>query len=290
MVIGDLIDRYEKLHLDLNQKGETQRWSLKPVRAYLGGLSLAGLTIEKVAAYRGSRAGDGVTPGTVRRELGALRAVLSWASRKALLPEGTVLPHIDLPPQSEAREVWLTEPQAEDLWRAVKGCTTRAALFVAIAMETAARARAIETLTWDRVDFHQGFIDFRVPGQRKTKKKAGVVPMSARLQAALAIVNVHLANPKAGYVLGHSGSTRKGYETLMRGLGLGHIKRHDLRRTWATLAVQRGVSLWDVAGVLGDSVETVTKHYAHHSPEHLRNAVNRGAATGVHSRPMLSTG
>lgn len=48
---------------------------------------------------------------------------------------------------------------------------------------------------------------------------------------------------------------------------------HDLRRTWATLAARRGVALWQIAGVLGDTVEAVGAHYAHHAPDHLRGAV-----------------
>jgi integrase len=49
---------------------------------------------------------------------------------------------------------------------------------------------------------------------------------------------------------------------------------HTLRHTWATLAAQAGVPLWEIAGVLGDTLATVMKTYAHHCPDHLRGAVN----------------
>ena len=57
---------------------------------------------------------------------------------------------------------------------------------------------------------------------------------------------------------------------------------HDMRRTWATHAAQNGVSLWDIAGVLGDSPVVVANHYAHHCADHLRGAVDfRGGERGV---------
>ena len=35
---------------------------------------------------------------------------------------------------------------------------------------------------------------------------------------------------------------------------------------------QRGVSLWDIAGILGNSLDVVERTYAHHSPDYLREA------------------
>jgi integrase len=50
---------------------------------------------------------------------------------------------------------------------------------------------------------------------------------------------------------------------------------HSLRHTWATWAVQGGVTLHDLMA-LGDwrSYEMVLK-YAHHCPDHLGDAANR---------------
>jgi hypothetical protein len=42
--------------------------------------------------------------------------------------------------------------------------------------------------------------------------------------------------------------------------------------------------MFDIAGILGDSVETVTKTYAHHHPDYLRSAINSGRRAG-HNAP-----
>ncbi|MGB8984835.1 MAG: hypothetical protein WCC12_23420 [Anaerolineales bacterium] len=51
------------------------------------------------------------------------------------------------------------------------------------------------------------------------------------------------------------------------------ITRHTIRRTWVTWAAMRGVSLYDIADVLGDDYKTVEKHYRKYQPEFLRGAV-----------------
>jgi hypothetical protein len=46
---------------------------------------------------------------------------------------------------------------------------------------------------------------------------------------------------------------------------------------------QAGADLWDIAGILGDTLATVEKTYAHHHPDYLRKAANAGIA----ARPLL---
>ena len=73
--------------------------------------------------------------------------------------------------------------------------------------------------------------------------------------------------------MGRSGHTRHQFERFVEAHGF-DCTRHDLRRTWATLRAQAGVDLFAIAGVLGDTIETVTKHYAHHHPDFLRKAMD----------------
>jgi hypothetical protein len=47
--------------------------------------------------------------------------------------------------------------------------------------------------------------------------------------------------------------------------------------------MQRGVSIWEAAGFLGMSPETLTNVYGHHHPEHLR-----GAATAIASKQEVN--
>ena len=48
---------------------------------------------------------------------------------------------------------------------------------------------------------------------------------------------------------------------------------HDLRHTFATRLVQKGVDLYKVSKLLGHSDVSTTQRYAHHYPESLRDGV-----------------
>jgi len=48
---------------------------------------------------------------------------------------------------------------------------------------------------------------------------------------------------------------------------------HDLRHTFATRLVQRGIDLYKVQQLLGHKSPIMTQRYAHHYPESLRDGV-----------------
>jgi hypothetical protein len=99
------------------------------------------------------------------------------------------------------------------------------------------------------------------------------------------------------------GAIRSAYETWTTAVGWRWVTPHVMRHSWATIAARRGVSMWEIAGVLGDDEKTVRTHYLHHAPGHLRAAVNRthqpmtgvagvagGAARGRYARPGTTSG
>ena len=262
------------------RKTESAWASLKFIREHLGHRAPMELTPDVVNAYRRTR---GVKDGTLRRELGALTAALNYCQGHNLI---TLKPKLDLPPPSPPRVVFMTEAQEQEFWAAamawgdrpgqrggpVDGAGRRIKLFVALALETAARAEAIVQLTWDRVDFEHLLIDYRVPGASMSKKRRAVVPISDRLLPVLQW-GVEDQHPKAK-VIG-AGDIKNGWKTFVRSIGMPWVTPHVCRHTWATQAAHDGVSLLKIAQLLGDTVETVEKNYIHFQPDRLRDVVNR---------------
>lgn len=277
-------------------EGTTQWWSLQMV---LRDQTLPGKLVGELADgaagrdYVRRRLAAGRKPGTVRREVGALKAALGWCAERKIIPAGTKIT-LDLPAESQPRDHYLSEADEARLWDAAADLIVgpgaagkhwryrRIGLFVCLALETAAREAAIRGLTWDRVNMGLGLIDFRDRARAVTRKRRVPVPISDRLKPVLARVFADraLGDPElqGPFVLGHAGAVRKGFEGLRARVGGPDVMRttiHDLRRTWASLRVQWGVSMGDVAGVLGDTVDVTERHYAHLSPHYLRGAVNR---------------
>ena len=89
---------------------------------------------------------------------------------------------------------------------------------------------------------------------------------------------------------------RRPYEEFMAGQDARWVDVHTLRRTFASLQVSQGTSLYHVAKWLGDDIKTVMKHYAHLMPDHaaleqgLRAAPRAGSAPRRRSPRAPQTG
>lgn len=276
--VGEVIAAYRTGYMQPNNISDTTDHTLRAVEKLLANTPLDLLDFRALQDYRKRRKASGVADGTVRREMSQLGTVLRWAEKTGQLPKGTAPEQMPLPPVGPSRDYWLNEQQEAFVFNKAlaqldeHGRLSRLARFVCIALCTAARSESIERLTWDRVDLKAKMIDFREKGRRVTKKRRVLIPISDRLFPILE--RAYNERTQDVFVLDHGGSTRKTFDTFRKNIGYRDLTRHDLRRTWATLAARAGVDMFQIAGVLGDTMETVMKHYAVHSPDHLRGAVN----------------
>lgn len=255
----------------------------------LGEIPLDGLSADRIQAYEKARFG-GERPaatGTVRRELGVLIAAINHA-KKQLRIDPSVIPYIALPEGSPARTEVFTESQLDQLAALVEPGpgerASRICRFFWLCRETASRRRAVETLKWSQVNFASGVIRFDDEGGKRVRKVKRRVasPISDELLPRLKQWHKERTSE---WVLDDDGQAYVAWGCLMSRAvkttgdeSFAFMVPHDLRRTWATLAARGGVSMFDIAGVLGDSPAVVIKHYAHQSPGHLRSAVNWRAA------------
>lgn len=262
-------------------KDRTGRWSLTSPRRELGGLTAERLDSQMLQDYARTRFRQGIKPGTVRRELGALRTVLWWGARQKMISRED-LPFFDeavMPQDGPPRTRFLDEAQEQAFWAAaMQWPDLRVRLFVALGLETAARRGAILDLTWDRVDLTQGMIDYRVPGARATKKRRVQVPISDRLrpvlEAAYRTAPYHIAGRPTGRVIGTRVMIQVPFDRFTAAIGMPWVTAHVLRHTWGSLKVMRGASLYDVSKVMGDTIKTLEAYYLHLSPNYLRQVIN----------------
>ena len=135
-----------------------------------------------------------------------------------------------------------------------------------IALETAQRKTAIETLRWDQVDLNRNQIQFNPQGRLQTIKRRPALPISPKLRPVLEVAKAEAIN---GYVLDRPTNLYEAVKALGRNLGIDDLHPHVFRHTWATRAITRGVPIEKVAKFMGDSVETVRKNYEHLAPDYL---------------------
>ncbi|MCX6024521.1 MAG: site-specific integrase [Chloroflexi bacterium] len=263
MLDAYLLDRDGKVidHKELSR-------TVGKLKAHFGNLKPHHLNKMVVANYTRARM-ETVQGSTVRGELLILRAAFKWGT-----PEWVrVNPTIETPPAGLPRERWLTRSEAARLLWGAKAHHMR--LFIRLALYTTARTGAILGLTWDRVDFERRTIDYRDPRRKMTSKRRVPVPIGRRLYRALK--QAHRIR-RTSYVVEYGGKGLKdvagGFSMACARAGLEGVTPHTLRHTGATWMAQKGRSMFEVAGMLGQNPMTTSRVYAKQSPEHLRDAVD----------------
>lgn len=266
---------------------------LKPV---FGALTVAQVNQDMVDHYVERRTsgkhGKAVQPQTCRKDLQTLVACINFAAdpkRGKLIPSNLV-PVLTLPEPGEPRDRWLRHDEMQKLLNAAGAMRrgsrlSRGERFLWIALETAARLTAIMDLTWDRVDFETNVIHLDVPGRKKTKKGRADVPISRALRP---ILERAYAEREGELVMDNKGAIWATVQLIAINAGFSDqvvdhsqkpkatgISPHVLRHTAATHMARRGVPLWKIAKVLGNTHAVVEKVYAKHCPDDLREAVDQ---------------
>jgi integrase len=245
--------------------------AMKPLISFWKVRSVADVSRETCRAYVKARHRSA---GTVRRELGVLRAAINYAHREGRI---TRVVAVHMPDKPEPRDRWLTRSEAAALMR----CALREPrvrlylpLFILLGLRTGARKEAILSLRWSQVDLDAGRIDFNEPGARRTNKRRARIPIPTKLLGHLRRARKRGAD--LGYVVNDNGlrlgDIKRGFATAARKAGLRDVSPHTLRHTCATWLMQAGVPKWEAAGFLKMSLETLERNYAHHHPDHLKSA------------------
>lgn len=265
--VGWCIDYYLREHVRPHTQDPVRReYACKALKRSLGRAGAEGLLPPTIRGYCRTRSKARAGTGTIRYELATLTAALNFCARDGVI---AAVPYIPLPDKPAARDRWLNPGEIERLlhWASRNW---RTYLFCQIALNTGGRPDAIDELQWIQVDLEKRIIDFNPPGRKQTAKRRPRVPINDTLYAAL--IEAH-GTARNKWVLGSNRSTLRIFNTAKRRAGLNDITRKTLRHTWATWAAMRGVSMWEIAGVLGDTIATVERNYLHHHPDYLRNAV-----------------
>jgi integrase len=217
-------------------------------------------------------------PATVWTELLMLRTMINWGVKHKLYTEEHK-PYIWLPSKGNPRKRVMDESEIQRFVNHAKHPHLK--LFFIIALATGARSTAILELTWDRVDFEKGEIDFMKPEaidpmQKLVRKNRAVVGMDMVVRVAL--MEAYEANT-SDYVIEWNSKPIKRISKAFRqccvDAGLEGIHPHIIRHSCATFGLERGVPIEVVSKLLGHSDPSITYQiYAHATPKMLAQATN----------------
>jgi integrase len=140
---------------------------------------------------------------------------------------------------------------------------------------TGCRLSEILSLQWEWIDFERGCV---VLPDSKTGAKT--VPLGAPALRSLAELPHHEGSPyvlPAGRGDGHFVGNQKPWQRIRAGAALNDVRIHDLRHSFASIAVSGGDSLYVVGKVLGHRQSLTTERYAHLKDDPLRGVANRAS-------------
>lgn len=135
---------------------------------------------------------------------------------------------------------------------------------------TGARKNEIQGLQWDEVDFQSGYINL---ADSKTGQKA--IPLNA---GALEILSNIVRQEGSEHVFPSFGGsthyvgTPRVWTKIRAAAGLDDVRLHDLRHSFASIAVSGGASLPIIGALLGHSDSATTQRYAHLQDDPLKAA------------------
>jgi integrase/recombinase XerD len=253
-----VLDRFFEANRDrwVETTEELYRHYLEDLVAYLGGVELAGVSVETLRAWLSGHARWGAS--SRYQAIAAARHLFAWAVGEERSPAHRLrMPKREIRPQKTLR--------AEEVERFMAACDTstgqgtRDAAMIALMVDTGLRVGEVATLRLDGLDIADRCLTVKVKGGKWGQAVFGAY--TAGLLGTWLAMRSKFAKPGVQAVFVGVGGLKPGTAMTRHGIranfyrigyraGLGPIMPHALRRTFATLALRAGAPsrLVQVAG------------------------------------------
>jgi integrase len=228
------------------------------------------ITSSKVNQFKMARS-EKVSKASTNRDLAVLKNMFNLAIRWEWL-ESNPVSRIPLFEEGQGRVRFLSDQEFDNLLNA---CPEWLQPIVLVARHTGLRRENILNLKWEQVDFFRRVILID-QNQMKNGERIGIPLNDTVLQK----LQDHISSSgnHSPYCFHHGNGKRyfeikRQWKKVLYKVGISDFRFHDLRHTFASSLVQRGVDLYVVQRLLGHKTQAMTQRYSHLAPENLRSAV-----------------
>lgn len=254
------------------------------VRPTLGTVAIADVTTADVLRlHHRLRA----TPYMANRVLAVLHKLMNWSEQHEYRPQHTNPCRGIRKYREHARRRYLTTDEMKRVGAALRvaerweSMSPVAVTAIRVLLLTGARVSEILTLRWREVDFTRG--ELRLPDSKTGRK---TIVLNPPVIAILKEWPQHAGSP---YVFpGEGRGRRKGqhrvnltdaWAWIRRRARVPDVRLHDLRHSFASVAVSAGETLPIIGALLGHTQSATTQRYAHLMDDPLRRASTATGAT-----------
>ena len=240
---------------------------------HLRDADVQGITREVIDELRALKAEE-ASQSTADRYMALLRAIL----RKCVNEWGVLdaAPKVPMYRPRVAEPRFLTRAEFERLAEEMPEHLRLRAWFAVL---TGLRMRSMLSLEWSRIDLKARRA--WIPGEQMKAGRTHGLPLST---AAIEVLkDLRKLSPDSERVFTWKGKpvddcNGKAFKDAVKRAGLEPLRWHDLRHTWASWAVQGGVTLHELMQLGGWSSYQMVLRYAHLAPDHLAGAAEKVSA------------
>ena len=228
--------------------------------------------------FKSSREKEGAAAQTIKHNFQIIRSAIAWAKDHGYLVKQVDFPKLKLPKhrlrylsdEEETRLLAELEPKHKRPFR--PDYENRPAEehrryqdnydLVVVLLDTGGRYSEIANLKWSAIDIENSTINLWRPKVRNES----IVYMTSRVKAIFE--RRYETKLSDEYVFTNSKGQPRGYAPIgiyacIKRAGIENFRIHDLRHTCASRLVQAGLSLYEVANILGHTDISTTQIYAH---------------------------
>lgn len=265
------INEYAKFHKRSWEKdAERLRNHLIP---FFGEWIVTEITPKIISGYKGYRYEKGRSPATINRELTIMKHMYTMAIKEWEWCRDNPVKRVSMEKEKPPRDRWLTYEEEEKL---LEACPAWIREIVTFALNTGMRQGEILSLKWTDVNLLKGIA---ILHETKNGEKRSI-PLNRTVWNLLKeksrvryLASDYVFTSSVGTKI-DSGNLRADFNKILKKVKIESFCFHDLRHTFATRLVHKGIDLYKVQKLLGHKDNKTTQRYTHHYPESLRDGVN----------------
>lgn len=233
------------------------------------GRLITDITAYELEQYKNQRRRK-VQPATVNRELACIKHMFTKALDWKLIKENTTK-CVKLFKEPPGRIRYLSE---EEMKRLLDCCRKYLKPIVMMALNTGMRKSEILALKWSDVDMINRMIKITNSKNNETR----YVPINDNLFATLIKMSHCSAGEKKIFTWDNGKPIKyinNGFYNAMKRANITNFRFHDLRHTFASHLVMKGVDIRIIQQLLGHKTLAMTMRYSHVSNDAMKAAVDK---------------
>lgn len=215
-------------------------------------------------------------PNTVRIYMRCIRTAFSWAKREGYIDR---VPTFEFPKASPVGRVLSDEEISRLIEATTHEAVRRAIIF---SLHTGARRGEVASLAWENIDRRRerwAAVIGGVGGAETKTAHARVIPLHRRAMESMGAPGAGKVFQASNDLLSHA------VQDAARRAGLGRVRFHDLRHTWATRFMQKTGDLFALKQIGGWRSMASVAQYQHYT-KHRENLVE---SVEFHTIPTLKS-